>query len=78
MRNYEIRRHGNYIRIEKGLTAVEGNEGNLPTLAIRRDGKCIKFFRGSSLYFSNPLTAADKEYLKTLSGAAGQSPKEAP
>jgi len=62
-----MKRHGNIIIIEKGLTATEGMDGNLPTLSIRRNGKQIKFYRGSSLMFCDPLTEEDKQYLASLS-----------
>ncbi len=62
----QIRRHGNYIRIAPGLTATEGMNGNLPSLTIRRNGKRIKYFRGSSLIFAEALTEEDKQYLVSL------------
>lgn len=62
----KIHRHGNHIRLGGGITAIEGWEGNLPTLRIRKDGRDIKFFRGSSLYFSAPLTEDDREFLRSL------------
>ena len=61
-----MKRHGNHIRIQKGITAKEGHEGNLPTLTIRKDGKAVKFYRGSSLVFSDPLTEGDKLFLASL------------
>ena len=61
-----IRRRGQYIQIADGLTATEDWDGNLPTLSIRRDGKQVKFWRGSSLYFNTPLTAEDKDFLVAL------------
>lgn len=61
-----IKRHGNHIRLGDGITAVEGMDGNLPTLSIRKNGKEMKFFRGSSLVFSSDLTAEDKCYLRSL------------
>lgn len=63
----DIKRHDyRTILLGNGYTATEGYEGNLPTLSIRKDGKCIKFCRGSSLVFSEHLTDEDKEYLITL------------
>uniref|UniRef100_A0A6M3LHZ7 Uncharacterized protein n=1 Tax=viral metagenome TaxID=1070528 RepID=A0A6M3LHZ7_9ZZZZ len=61
-----MKRHGNHIRIQKGITAKEGYEGNLPTLSIRKNGKEMKFYRGSSLGFSDPLTKEDQAYLASL------------
>ena len=61
-----MKRHGNYIQIEKGLTAVEGMDGNMPTLTIRNNGKISKQFRGSSLKFSTPLTDEDCDYIMSL------------
>ena len=61
-----MKRHGNHIRIQKGITAKEGYDGNLPTLSIRKNGKEVKFFRGSSLEFSDPLTREDQKYLLSL------------
>ena len=62
----DIKRVGRYIRIGKGLTAIEGFDGSLPTLKIKRNGKEIRFYRGSSLYFNAKLTDDDKKYLKQL------------
>lgn len=60
-----IKRHGNHIRCGKGITAVEGYDG-LPTLSIRKNGKEINLYRGSSLGFSEELTNEDRDYLKSL------------
>lgn len=67
MLNYKnVRRRGRYISIDKGITATEGNEC-LPTLTIRKNGKIIHEYRGSSLCFSSPvLTREDKKYLVSL------------
>ena len=54
-----------YIHIAKGITAIDGYEGNMPFLTITKHGKKI-FYQGNSLYFSNPLTDEDKNYLKSL------------
>jgi hypothetical protein len=61
-----VKRHGRTILLGNGYTATEGREGNLPTLRIRKNGKQIKFYRGSSLVFSKNLTLEDKEYLISL------------
>jgi hypothetical protein len=58
-----------YISIAKGITANEGREGNMQTLTIKKHGKRIHHYRGSSLYFSSPfLTDEDESYLKSLAG----------
>jgi len=44
-----VKRYGMTILLGGGYTATEGHEGNLPTLRIRKDGKEVSFFRGSSL-----------------------------
>lgn len=64
----QIYRHGNHIRIGNGWTAIEKRDGNLPALQIRKNGKNVKFYRGSSLIFSDPLTMDDKKFLTTLVG----------
>lgn len=61
-----IKRHGSYIRLGNGYTAKEGFEGNMQTLTIRKDGKIISTYRGSSLGFAQNLTDEDKEYLASL------------
>ena len=61
-----MKRIGNYISIAKGITAVEGYEGNLNTLRIRKNGKPYAFYRGSSLVFCKNLTDEDQDYLKSL------------
>ena len=61
-----IHRHGNHIRIRPGITATEGREGNMRTLTIKQDGKVIKTYRGSSLYFAHALTEDDCAYLESL------------
>lgn len=58
--------HGNYIIIDKGITAIPGYEGNMPTLKIKKNGKQTQFYRGSSLGFSDPLTDEDQRYLRSL------------
>lgn len=68
-----MKRHGDHIRIQKGITAKEGYEGNLPTLSIRKNGKEVKFYRGSSLGFSNPLTDEDQKFLDSLAKEAEQT-----
>lgn len=60
-----IKRHGRTILLGDGLTATEGHDG-LPTLVIRRNGKRVKSYRGSSLDFCRRLTADDKQYLASL------------
>lgn len=62
----EIRRHGNTILLGQGYTATEHYGGGLPELIIRKNGKVINKYRGSSLYFSKKLTEEDKEYLIAL------------
>lgn len=62
----DIRRHGNTILLGQGYTATEHHGGGLPELIIRKDGKVINKYRGSSLYFSKKLTEEDKEYLIAL------------
>lgn len=64
----EITRRGRYIWLAAGLTATEGREGRagLPTLTIRKKGKVVKLYRGSSLVFANNLTEEDKKYLASL------------
>ena len=66
METTEIKRHGNHIRFGGGITAIEGWGGNLPTLRIRKDGQDVKIYRGAGLYFSTPLTAEDREFLRSL------------
>lgn len=66
----EIKRHGRTILLGQGFTAIEGQEGNLPTLRIRQNGKEVQFYRGSSLGFDNPLTEEDKSYLASLAERA--------
>jgi hypothetical protein len=63
-----VKRHGRTILLGGGYTATEGREGNLPTLRIRKDGKQISFYRGSSLCFDKALTDEDKRYLLSLAG----------
>lgn len=64
-----IRRRGIYIDMGGGVTATEGMEGNLPALTIRKNGKIVHVYRGSSLCFSSPhLTADDTRYLSSLAG----------
>lgn len=60
------RRHGNHVRVKPGVTATEGMDGNMPTLTIRKNGRIIAHYRGSSLGFSDPLTPEDCEYLQSL------------
>ena len=62
----EIKRHGTTILLGQGITATEGKDWNMPALKIRKDGKIIREYRGSSLYFSKKLTEEDKKYLATL------------
>lgn len=61
-----IKRHGRTILLGDGLTATEGYDGNLPALTIRRNGKRVKSYRGSSLGFSRRLTDEDKQFLVSL------------
>lgn len=63
----KIRRHGNCIILGDGYTAVEGKDRGMNTLRIRKDGKDVTTYRGSSIGFSNPLTDEDKRYLAMLS-----------
>lgn len=63
----KIRRHGTTIILHPGLTATERHEsGSLPEIRFRKNGKVVGYARGSSVYFSNPLTQEDREYLATL------------
>lgn len=62
----KVKRHGNHIRIASGITAIEGREGGLPTLTIRKDGVIVKEYKGSSLIFLEELTDEDKSYLVSL------------
>jgi len=54
-----------YIHITKGITAIDGMEGNMPFLTIKKHGKKI-YYRGNSLYFSTHLTDEDQDYLRSL------------
>jgi hypothetical protein len=65
---FNVKRHGMTILLGGGYTATEGREGNLPTLRIRKNGKEVSFFKGSSLCFGKALTAEDKRYLLSLAG----------
>lgn len=64
----DIKRHSNTILLGQGYTATEhyGGGSQLPELVIRKNGKIIHEYRGSSLYFSKELTEEDKEYLIAL------------
>lgn len=62
----DIRRHGRLILLGQGVTAMEDYSNGLPELTIRKNGKIIHEYRGSSLIFSKPLTEEDKEYLAAL------------
>ena len=62
----DIKRHGNYIKIKKGVTAIEGMDGNLPTLTIRKNGNVLNRFSGSSLMLSTPLTNEDVDFIGYL------------
>ena len=62
----KIHRRGKYISISDGITATEGLKGNIPTLIIRKNGKKVKEYTGSSLRFSKELTEEDKRYLAYL------------
>lgn len=62
----DIRRHGHIILLGNGLTAMEVKSGGLPGLTIRKNGKILHEYRGSSLHFSSNLTEEDKEYLAIL------------
>ena len=59
----KITRKGSYIWIAPGITAVEGREGGLLTLKIRKRGKVVKSYRGSSLCFGDWLSIEDRRYL---------------
>lgn len=63
-----IKRRGNYISIAPGLTATEGRDCGLKTLVIKKNGKLIKKYRGSSLSFGSFLSSEDKRYLISLCG----------
>jgi hypothetical protein len=66
----DIKRHGNTILLGSGWTATErGN--SLPELNIRHNGKEKRFFRGSSLCFSRPLSDEDRVYLASIAGECG-------
>lgn len=62
----KITRHGDYIRAGNGITAKEGFEGSVRILTIRKDGKEIKTFYGSSLSFNQNLTDEDRKYIRHL------------
>ena len=62
----DIKRDGKIILLGQGYTAKEGYSGNIPMLTIHKDGKQIFEYSGSSLYFSDPLTEEDKEFLASL------------
>lgn len=62
----DIRRHGRTILLGGGMTATEGTSCGLPGIVIRKNGKIIHEYRGSSLYFSKDLTEEDKRYLAML------------
>lgn len=65
--NEQIKWHGNYIKCGHGVTAVvKYPAGSLPEITIRKHGKVVKVARGSSLYFSCPLTDEDRQWLDTL------------
>jgi len=64
-----MKRHGRTILCGGGITATERMEGNLPALSVRKDGRRIGWYRGSSLRFSAPLTAGDKDFLEALIAA---------
>ena len=61
-----VSRRGKNILFGSGVTAREGRDGGPPTLTIRKNGKEVEYYRGSALYFNNPLTEADKEFLLSL------------
>lgn len=62
----KISRKGNYIWIAPGITAVEGRQGGMLTLQIRKRGKVVKSYRGSSLCFGSWLSLEDRRYLISL------------
>lgn len=62
----DIRRHGKTIILGQGYSATEDYSHNLPKLRIRKNGRPIQVYRGSSLYFNNQLTDDDKRYLASL------------
>ena len=65
----KIKRRGNYIWIAKGITAIEGTDGGLRTMKIRKNGKVVRSYRGSSLDFGiNHLSEEDQDYLASLVG----------
>ena len=65
MSTENVYRHGDYIIIGNDFTAKEGYEG-IRTLTIRKHGKVVHKYSGSSLTFSEPLTTEDKSYLEFL------------
>lgn len=65
----DIRRRGKTIILGQGYTATADYSHNLPELRIRKNGKLVQEYRGSSLYFNRRLTEEDKRYLALL--AAG-------
>lgn len=62
----DIRRHGKTIILGQEYTATEDYRHNIPELIIRKNGKIVKEYRGSSLHFSRQLTEEDKMYLAYL------------
>ena len=64
--NETVKRHGHYIKIRPGITAIEACDGGLPELRINKNGKEVALYRGSSLGFSDPLTGEDCKYLLAL------------
>jgi len=65
----KITRHSNYIKIALGITATEGSDGNLPSLLVRKNGRKVAKYRGSSLVFGERLTDEDRRYLASLATA---------
>jgi hypothetical protein len=65
IKSSDVQRYARTILLGQNRTATEGHDG-LPTLIIRDHGRQIKDYRGSSLDFGNPLSAADREYIASL------------
>lgn len=66
IRQSDPQRDGNVITITPNYQAIQGREGDMLTLEIQHDGKCLTTYRGNSLIFSAPLDTEDKAYIRSL------------